>query len=60
MSDQSGWAVIWAVNASFLRTAAAAAIGWGCWEASATEGFELLAYLAVVAAISPIFFQPQV
>ena len=51
MAEQSGWDTIWAVNASFLRVAAAGAIGWACWEASAARGYELLAYLAAVAGV---------
>lgn len=52
MSDAApGWKAVGQVSASFLRASAGLALAWGFWEASASKGFELFAYIAAVGAI---------
>ena len=51
MPEQSSTSPVWKINASFLRATAGAGLAWGAWEISATPGFEITAYMAVVFGV---------
>lgn len=48
---ETGWAIIWKINAASLRAAASGAIAYGLWWASAHPGYGIAVFFAVIFAM---------